>query len=57
MNYPLGSSLVFNKNVFEIINSYGSNFYYMDDFATWLKIKKKFQKKISKNQSCNIFLR
>ena len=44
MNYPLGSSLVFNKNVFEIINSYGSNFYYMDDFATWLKIKKKISK-------------
>jgi hypothetical protein len=41
LNYPIGSTLVINKKVFDTIGNYGSNFYHMDDFATWLKIKKK----------------
>tara|TARA_B100000886_G_scaffold105848_1_gene70544 strand:- start:777 stop:1445 length:669 start_codon:yes stop_codon:yes gene_type:complete len=41
LEYPIGSTLVINKSVFNIIGNYGSKFFHMDDFATWLKIKKK----------------
>ena len=53
LNYPIGSTLVFKKEVFDLIGSYGSSFHHMDDFATWLKIKKKIsQSQISKIPYC-----
>ena len=43
--YPIGSTLILNKSIFNLIGNYGSNFFHMDDYATWLKIKKKIDAK------------